>query len=303
MSPRFFLAEAWRSIRANAAVSIAATVTVLIAVFVLGAFIPSYLYVQASVDDQTSKIDVAAYVADDATVEQTNAIEARVTALQTQGQVSEFTYVSKEDALAIMRDRVDPALLADLTTNVFPASYNLTLADPDDARQVAESLVGLPGLATDVGDPATPGISYGSETADKLLRAAQFIQWAGLVLISILLVASVLLIGNTIRLSIFARRREVEVMKLVGATNWFIRWPFVIEGVICGLAGAVLAVGLLYGVKAGVVDPWIDDAQSPLTTDQIETIGFVTLAGLLVIAGTLVGALGSGLTLRRFLKV
>lgn len=299
----FFISEAWRSIRANAAVSIAATVTVLIAVFVLGAFIPSYLYVQSSVDDQTSKIDVAVYVADDATVEQTNAIEARVESLREQGRVTEFTYVSKEDALAVMRERVDPALLADLTSNVFPASYDLTLVSPDAAQEVAEGFVGLPGLATDIGDHATPGISYGSETADKLLRAAQFIQWAGLALISILLVASVLLIGNTIRLSIFARRREVEVMKLVGATNWFIRWPFVIEGVICGLVGAVLAVGMLYGVKIGVVDPWIDDAQSPLTTNQIETIGFISLAGVLVLAGTLVGALGSGLTLRRFLRV
>ena len=98
------------------------------------------------------------------------------------------------------------------------------------------------------------GISYGKETADKLLSVARFIQWAGLGLISILLVASILLIGNTIRLSIFARRREVEVMKLVGATNWFIRWPFVIEGIICGLVGAALSVGLLWAVKVGVVD-------------------------------------------------
>lgn len=303
MRPTFFLAEAWRSIRANAAVSVAATVTVLIAVFVLGAFVPSYLYVQNSVDEQKGKIDVAVYIADDATVQDTAAIEARIASLQEQGLVSESTFISKDDALAAMRERVDPALLADLTTNVFPASYDLTLTSADNAEQVAQGIVGVPGLATDVGDPATPGISYGSETADKLLRAATFIQWAGLALISILMVASVLLIGNTIRLSIFARRREVEVMKLVGATNWFIRWPFVIEGIICGLVGAIIAVLMLWGVKAGVVDPWINDAQSPLTTSEIGTIGFVTLAGMLIAAGALVGALGSGLTLRRFLKV
>lgn len=303
MRPRFFIAEAWRSIRANAAVSIAATVTVLIAVFVLGAFIPSYLYVQGSVDDQKSKIDVAVYIADGASVEETAAIEERIESLKGEGTVTEATYVSKDDALAAMRERVDPALLADLTTNVFPASYDLTLANPDDANEVARSLVGLNGLATDVGDPATPGISYGSETADKLLRAAQFIQWAGLALISILLVASVLLIGNTIRLSIFARRREVEVMKLVGATNWFIRWPFVIEGIICGLVGALLSVALLYGVKVGVVDPWLNDAETPLSENTVSTIGFASLAAMLIAAGALVGALGSGLTLRRFLKV
>jgi len=303
MRPRFFLAEAWRSIRANAAVSVAATVTVLIAVFVLGAFIPSYLYVQSSVDDQKNKIDVAVYIADGATTEDTAAIEERIAALKGEGTVTESNYVSKDDALAAMRERVDPALLADLTTNVFPASYDLTLSDPQDARDVAQGLVGLSGLATDIGDPETPGISYGSETADKLLRAAQFIQWAGLALISILLVASVLLIGNTIRLSIFARRREVEVMKLVGATNWFIRWPFVIEGIICGLVGAILSVALLYGVKVGVVDPWLNDAETPLSENTVSTIGFASLAAMLIAAGAVVGALGSGLTLRRFLKV
>jgi cell division transport system permease protein len=132
---------------------------------------------------------------------------------------------------------------------------------------------------------------------------ARFIQWAGLGLITILLVASVLLIGNTIRLSIFARRREVEVMKLVGATNWFIRWPFVIEGIICGLIGAILSVALLWAVKVGVVDQWIQDADSALTRDQATTIGFPLLCAILVISGGIVGALGSGITLRRFLKV
>ena len=122
-------------------------------------------------------------------------------------------------------------------------------------------------------------------------------------LIIILLVAAILLIGNTIRLSIFARRREVEVMKLVGATNWFIRWPFVIEGIICGLVGALFAVLLLWGVKVGLVDRVLSDADSALSKDRQNSIGFPTLGLLLVAAGALVGALGSGITLRRFLKV
>ena len=115
--------------------------------------------------------------------------------------------------------------------------------------------------------------------------------------------ASILLIGNTIRLSIFARRREVEVMKLVGATNWFIRWPFVIEGIICGLVGAVLSVALLWAVKVGVVDHWIDGTDSALQRDEATTIGFPLLGLVLIAAGALVGAIGSGITLRRFLKV
>jgi cell division transport system permease protein len=182
-------------------------------------------------------------------------------------------------------------------SNPVPANYRLKPSDVENAPQIVADLKGQP--AVDAG----LGISYGKETADKLLRVARFIQWAGLVLITILLVASILLIGNTIRLSIFARRREVEVMKLVGATNWFIRWPFVIEGVICGLLGALLSVALLWAVKVGVVDQWIAGADSDLTRDQATTMGFPTLGLILVAAGATVGALGSGITLRRFLKV
>ena len=170
----------------------------------------------------------------------------------------------------------------------------------------------LPGadviVAAVTNDPAldpTEGIVYPESTADRLLTAAKFVQWAGFVLIGILLLAAVLLIGNTIRLSIFARRREVEVMRLVGATNWFIRWPFMIEGVICGLVGAVVAVGMLWGIKVGVVDAWAAGADTALTKtgSAAGTIAFPLLTVVLVGAGALLGAVGSGITLRRFLKV
>ncbi|HMO00379.1 MAG TPA: permease-like cell division protein FtsX [Miltoncostaeaceae bacterium] len=298
MSPRFFLAEAWRSIRANAAVSVAATVTVLIAVFILGAFIPSFLYVQSTVDSQKEKVDIDAFISDSATVPQVEGLRTQLVALQSNGQIREFTYVSKDDALTELRARLkDPSILEELPSNPLPAKFNIKPTDPDNAQGIIDQISDSPAI-----DPEL-GISYGKETADKLLSVARFIQWAGLGLITILLVASILLIGNTIRLSIFARRREVEVMKLVGATNWFIRWPFVIEGIICGLVGAILSVALLWAVKVGVVDQWIQDADSALTRDQATTIGFPLLGLILIASGGLVGALGSGITLRRFLKV
>jgi cell division transport system permease protein len=295
---RFFLAEAVRSIRANAAVSVAATVTVLIAVFILGAFIPSFLYVQSTVDSQKSRVDIRVYISDSAKVAQVNQLQAAITRLQSQGLIKESTYINKDQALAELKARLKDPEITDLVgSNPVPANYRLKPSDVENAPQIVADLKGQP--AVDAG----LGISYGKETADKLLRVARFIQWAGLVLITILLVASILLIGNTIRLSIFARRREVEVMKLVGATNWFIRWPFVIEGVICGLLGALLSVALLWAVKVGVVDQWIAGADSDLTRDQATTMGFPTLGLILVAAGATVGALGSGITLRRFLKV
>jgi cell division transport system permease protein len=295
---RFFFAEALRSIRANAAVSVAATVTVLIAVFILGAFIPSFLYVQSTVDSQKNRLDIRAYISDSATVSQVNGLKTQLDALQANGQVASYTYVSADEGLEELRGRLqDPSILDELPSNPLPAKFTVIPSDPEQSDQIVTSLQDSPAIDEEL------GIDYGEETADKLLTVARFIQWAGLGLISILLVASILLIGNTIRLSIFARRREVEVMKLVGATNWFIRWPFVIEGIVCGLIGAALAVGLLWAVKITVVDTWIQGADSALTRDEATAIAFPLLGLMLIVSGAVVGALGSGITLRRFLKV
>jgi cell division transport system permease protein len=295
-----FFREALRSIRANAAISVAATVTALIAVFILGAFIPSFMYVRSAVDAQKAKVDVDVYISDTASVKQVNELKGRLDTLKTEGTVAAFTYVSKEDALRIMRDRLrDPSVLDQLPSNPLPAKFNVQPSEAENANAVVAAIKDDPAL-----DP-TEGIVYPQTTADRLLTAAKFVQWAGFALIGILLVAAILLIGNTIRLSIFARRREVEVMRLVGATNWFIRWPFMIEGVICGLVGAVVAVAMLWGIKVGVVDAWASGADTALTKSgaAATTIGFPLLTLVLVGAGAFLGAVGSGITLRRFLRI
>lgn len=295
-----FFREALRSIRANAAISVAATVTALIAVFILGAFIPSFMYVRSAVDAQTAKVDVDVYIADTATVSQVNSLREKLDGLRTDGTVAAVTYVSKEDALRIMKERLrDPSVLDELPSNPLPAKFNVKPTEAENADVIVAAVKDDPAL-----DP-TEGIVYPETTADRLLTAAKFVQWAGFILIGILLLAAVLLIGNTIRLSIFARRREVEVMRLVGATNWFIRWPFMIEGVICGLVGAVVAVAMLWGIKVGVVDAWAAGADSALTKtgSAAGTIAFPLLMIVLVGAGALLGAIGSGITLRRFLRV
>lgn len=295
-----FFREALRSIRANAAISVAATVTALIAVFILGAFIPSFMYVRSAVDAQTAKVDVDVYIADTATVSQVNSLREKLDGLRTDGTVAAVTYVSKEDALRIMKERLrDPSVLDELPSNPLPAKFNVKPTEAENADVIVAAVKDDPAL-----DP-TEGIVYPETTADRLLTAAKFVQWAGFILIGILLLAAVLLIGNTIRLSIFARRREVEVMRLVGATNWFIRWPFMIEGVICGLVGAIVAVAMLWGIKVGVVDAWAAGADSALTKtgSAAGTIAFPLLMIVLVGAGALLGAIGSGITLRRFLRV
>ena len=297
----FFFREAIRSIRSNVAISVAAIVTVMIAVFILGTFIPSYLYVQSAVNQEKSRLDISVYVADSATDAQVTNLQGSITNLQHQGLVKSYTFVSKAQALQRLKSELsDQSILNLLPNNPLPASFDIIPNDPAKDSQVAAALRGNPAIDTTM---QGQGINYAATTTNRLLSVAKFIQYTGFVLILILLIAAVLLIGNTIRLSIFARRREVEVMRLVGATNWFIRWPFVIEGIICGVIGAIASVFALYLAKVFIVEPWINNNTDSLTKSNVSTIGFGSLAVILVLAGGLVGAFGSGVTLRRFLKV
>src|ERR671936_21987 len=138
------------------------------------------------------------------------------------------------------------------------------------------------------------------QEANKIRSVTSAVKIVLAVIAALLLVASVMLVGNTIRLSIYARRREVEVMRLVGATNWFIRWPFIIEGILVGIIGTSLAVGLLYVGKVTIVDPLASDFA---LVNDFSTVGFVPLVAALVAASIAISALGSGVVLRRFLRI
>ena len=154
-------------------------------------------------------------------------------------------------------------------------------------------------------DPVPPKVDkvdFGKETTDKILNTARIIEIAFLVAAVILLIASTILIANTIRLSIFSRRREIEVMKLVGATNWFVRGPFMVEGLICGLIGSILAVVLLFLGKELALPELLSDTVKD-AGEEVQAWAFPSVAGILVALGLGLGALGSGITLRRFLRV
>ena len=146
-------------------------------------------------------------------------------------------------------------------------------------------------------------VNWGSATAKRVLTIAKVISLVFLIAVILLVVASTLLIANTIRLSIFARRREIEVMKLVGATNWFIRGPFMLEGLVCGLGGSVLAVILLVLGKAIALPSILPHIGGGGSNSDVHALSFTLNAIALLAAGLLLGAAGSGLTLRRFLKI
>lgn len=294
---KFFSMEALRSIRGNAAVSFAATATVLIAIATLGVFLAIFFWSQNLIDSQKSKLDFQAFIKLDATPDE---IQKAIAAVEANPHVTSTEYRTPKQALDIARKEMGDVFDL-LPSNPLPPTIVIHPDDPANNEAIVDSLKALPYWLKDETTPT--GFSLDQQTTRQFLSAARILSWGAGGLMVLLVVAAILLIGNTIRLSIFARRREVEVMRLVGATNWFIRWPFVIEGLIFGLFGAIAAVILLLATKILIVDRVLDIGTSPLQASGDSTISMGALAVILIAAGALMGALGSGITLRRFLKV
>ncbi len=288
MRTRLFVGEAFRSVTANLSTTIAATMTVLIGMFLLGLFIALGTWVLSWTDEVKKDVIVRVFFDQNATNRQIEAVRADLVG---RPDVAKVVFVSKEDALRRMREK-HPELVKNLASNPLPASYEVTPKRAEQVEAVAGSLDPLP--------RGVEKVNYGKKTTDRILQVAKIIGGIFLVGSLILLTASTLLIANTIRLSIFSRRREVEVMKLVGATNWFVRGPFMLEGLICGLAGAIAAVLLLFVAKEIALPrilPRLD------ASDGVTALPFPLMALVLVAVSLLVGAAGSGMTLRRFLRV
>jgi cell division transport system permease protein len=288
---KLVVSEAFRSIGANLSTSFAATMTVLIGMFLLGLLIALGTWVVSWSEHVKDQLEVKVFFVDDVTPKQVNAVGAF---LRTDDRIKDYQFVTRAEALERMRKKY-PELTADLPTNPLPASYEIT---PRRAEEVKE-------LSAAIRQQKFAGVERvkdGQQTSKRILQVARVIEVVFLVAVAVLLVASVLLIANTIRLSIFARRREIEVMKLVGATNWFVRGPFMVEGLLCGLAGALAAVLLLLIGKEIALSAILDDFDAT-SSEDVRALGFSLTALILVVVGLAVGAVGSGLTLRRYLKV
>jgi cell division transport system permease protein len=292
----FFLREALRGLRRSSAPALAALLTVLLTAVVLGVFIPIVQATTGTANEVRSRVVVDVYIKDSATEQERAELRS---AIQSTANVKSVEFISKAEALAQAKKKNPEAFKAGaelLGANPLPASYRVTPEDPDKIGQIVQRLNagGEPQLA------AIDEVRDREEDTDKILSATGLVKGLTAGLAVLLILASIALIANTIRLSVFARRREVEVMKLVGATNWFIRWPFVIEGMIVGFFGGLLAVLLLAIVKTTFVDPL--SARFALLAAP-DTIDFRLLVVVLMLACIGVSALGSGITLRRFLRV
>jgi cell division transport system permease protein len=292
----FFLREALRGLSRSTAPALAAMLTVVLTALVLGVFIPIVQATTGTANEVRGRVVADVYIKDSATAAERTELKR---ALDATTNVKSVEYISKTEALR-RAEKKNPKAFKEgselLGSNPLPASYRVTPEDPDRLAGIVDRLApgGRPQLA------AIDEVRNREEDTNKILSATGLVKILTAGLAALLVFASVALIANTIRLSIFARRREVEVMKLVGATNWFIRWPFVIEGVIVGFMGGLLAVLLLTIAKETFIDPLSDRFALLAAPD---TIDFPLLIVLLMLACVAVSAAGSGLTLRRFLRV
>lgn len=297
MKVGFFIREALRSISRNAVPSFAALASVLVTLLVLGVFIPIVQATTGAANDVRGRVLVDVYLKADPKPGDV----ARVrTLLEGNDGVRRVQFVSAEQAYQEER-RKNPEAYELLGSNPLPDTFRVTPTDPDKVLALVSSLAPqTPGGGRTTADPAIDVVKSSKDDTQKILVATKVVKLTTGLLAALLVIASILLISNTVRLSVFSRRREIQVMKLVGATDSFIRWPFVIEGVLLGALGGLLSILLLGVMKVALVDPLVDDFALLAAPD---TIAFSLLVTVLLLTGILVSAIGSAISLRRFLQV
>ena len=297
MKVGFFLREAMRSMRRSAAPSFAALATVLVTMLVLGVFIPIVQATNGAADSVRGKVEVDVYMNTNATATDDQRVQRELQGLP---HVKSVQFLSKQQAYQ-QQSQADPQAYALLGSNPLPDTFHVYPDNPSNVLAVHSEISGTgSGGSGQLIDSSIQNVSNKQSDTKKILEVTNLVTITAAVLTVLLALASILLIANTIRLSLYARRREVEVMKLVGATDWFIRVPFMIEGVIVGSAGALLAIAVLGVTKIALLDPL---ASNWTLIAAPRTIAFSVLVVVLLAAGALVSALGSGLSLRRFLRV
>lgn len=284
--------EAFKSLYRNRWMSIASVGVVVVTLLMLGAFMMISLNITNITDTVKGQVEIVVYVDDAASLEQQKQLQAR---LNTHSDLAEVRFVSREEALARLQGQLGDLLEGyDVNEeNPLPDSYEIRTVVPESVADIARDLEGYPAVAS---------VFYGQGVVENLFNVTRGLQLMALSLMALLAVTAVFLIAHTIKLTVYIRSREIMIMKYVGATNWFIRWPFVLEGLTLGLLGAVLPLVALYYIYQLSVD-WVV-ANNLLFLSLIPASALMLeLAKYLVPLGTGLGILGSSFSMGRFLKV
>lgn len=285
--PAYFLREVFTNIRRSPLMSIASVTTVLVLTLILGYFIAVMANLEKLANSLLQEVQVVVYLDDGA-----NRVSVGQQ-LQRIPEVSDTHFVSKETALNKLVERMQGRIdINDLTRNPLPDSFELSVDSATHLESVAVRARRIAGVS---------GVKYGEEIAHRMLNFNALVRSVGTVVLALLFLSTVLIVSNTIRLTVFARRREIEIMQMVGAAEWFIRWPFILEGVLQGLAGSLVAAALV-GTSYAMVVPKLAETVVFLPVIPAPEL-LPQLLPALIGLGAFVGALGSLVSVNKFLKV
>ncbi len=289
---QYFIKETYKSIRRNGFMSFASISTVAVSLLVLGMFLMIFLNTNNLAQYLENQVQISVYMQDSATDKELASVKDKLTKMP---GVVKVTQVNKQQALERFKKRLgdQEQLLNSLgKENPFPNSFEVQVDNPDRIKVLTPQIGQLPKVET---------AKFGQEVVEHLFQLTKILRLGGIVLVVFLAMATLFIISNTIRLTVFARRKEVIIMKYVGATDWFIRWPFLLEGMTLGFFGAVVAFVLINSIYASLLDRiHATLAFLPLLPTS-PLLLYVDL--FLLAAGTGIGALGSYISLRKFLRV
>ena len=288
----YFIQEVFRSLRRNNWMSFASIGTVAVSLFVLGVFLLLVLNMNRMASALESQVQISVYLEDGLSADDRKDIASDIEALQ---GIESIRYISKDEAKARLEDRLgDQKYLLDALgdKNPLPDSFEVVVKSPDLVETAAKAIDRMDGVQE---------AKYGQDVIEHLFAITRLIRIFGLVLMVLLAGATLFIISNTIRLTVFARRKEIAIMKYVGATDWFIRWPFLLEGMVLGFVGGVIAAVALRSFYAAMAAKITDTLTFFPLMPQYPSMNYITVA--LLLTGMAIGALGSALSLKRFLKV
>ena len=299
--PKYFFGETFSGFRKNFLMFFTAITTVAITLFIVGFFIIIVFDIQGILSSIKSQVEIAVYLKDNVTDELKTYLENEIKGWD---EISQVNFISKDQALEkFKKDNEGSEILKEIQGNPLPASFELELKSPEKVEQVALRFMDKDGNFIEGVDE----VIYGQNYVQKLFSITAIVGTIAFLIIVVLLLATIVLIFNTIRLSVHARRKEIEVMKLVGATNWFVRLPFLFEGFFEGFIGSVISVVLLYflsnylliRVEKAIVDTMHIKDLAILGNNNI----ILYIYAGLVILGGLIGIFSSGFALKRYIGV
>ena len=288
----YFIKEIYTSFKRNIWMTLASIFTVVLSLFILGFFSIVILNLNKMADTLESQVQISVYLKDDLSQEEID--ETKETLSKIEG-LQDIKFTTREEAMKNFKERLgDQQFLLDALddTNPLPNSFSLTVTSPQQVKTIADTAAALDSVES---------ASYSQDIINHLFNLTHLIRLIGIALIILLTGAAIFIISNTIRLTVFARRKEIAIMKYVGATDWFIRWPFLLEGICLGFIGGGLATIFLYIVYNQVTQEIYEAMAFFPLIPQHPFIDYISLA--ILVAGIIIGALGSTISLKRFLKV